>query len=74
MTFAGHTRTLTHTDFLYVHAYRWPDIHRMKVKDKNLVIETATEEIFFRLVCGYSGAGSVWLVYTYAAESISELQ
>ena len=52
MTFAGHTRTLTHTDFLYVHAYRWPDIHRMKVKDKNLVIETATEEIFFRLVCG----------------------
>lgn len=33
-----------------MHANRWPDIHRMKVKDKNLVIETATEEIFFRLV------------------------
>ena len=47
MTFAW-----THTDFLCVHVYRWPDIHRMKVKDKNLVIETATEEIFFRLVCG----------------------
>ena len=61
MTFAW-----THTDFLYVHAYRWPDIHRMKVKDKNLVIETATEEIFFRLVCGYSGAGSVWLVWCVA--------
>ena len=47
----------------------------MKVKDKNLVIETATEEIFFRLVCGVLRG---WLslacvVCSRAAESISEL-
>ena len=66
----------THPLFLCVHAYRWPDIHRMKVKDRNLVIETATEEIFFRLVCGYSGGlaqfGSC-VVCTRATESINGL-
>ena len=30
--------------------HRWPDIYRMKVRDKNFGIETPSETIYFKMV------------------------
>ena len=30
--------------------FRWPDIYRMKVRDKNFGIETPGETIYFKMV------------------------
>ena len=38
---------------IFLVANRWPDILQMKVKDKNLAIETASEEILFKMVREY---------------------
>ena len=41
--------------YMYIHmfpslSHRWPDIFRMKVRDKNFGIETPGETIYFKMV------------------------
>ena len=34
--------------------FRWPEIYRMKVKDKNFGIETPGETVYFKMVNPYT--------------------
>ena len=35
---------------MYLYVCRWPDVYRMKVRDKNFGVETPGETVYFKMV------------------------